>query len=319
MCPARGDDAKLTRMQAFYSDHVQPELPEGHRFPMRKYGLLRERVAAGLPSVRLIEAPLADEATLHLAHDPAYVQAVCEGTLSAAQAREIGFPWSTALVERSQRSVGATLAATDAAWLEGVGVNLAGGTHHASAAQGSGFCVFNDVAVAIRREQVRRPGLRCAVVDLDVHQGNGTAALFTGDDSVFTLSLHGDKNFPFRKVASTLDVPLPDGCDDATYLTALDGALAALQATHARAPFDLIFYLAGADPHEGDRLGRLKLSASGLQQRDECVFALTEAWRLPVVMCMAGGYGHDLDAMVAVQLASVDAACAAWQRRRDHQ
>lgn len=302
-------------MLAFHSDRFEPDLPVGHRFPMQKYGLLREAVADTLPGVRLREADAAGDAVLTLAHDPAYVQAVATGTLAPAAMREIGFPWSPALVERSRRSVGATLAAADAAWAEGVGVNLAGGTHHASAAQGSGFCVFNDVAVAIRREQQRRPGVRCAVIDLDVHQGNGTAAIFADDPAVFTLSLHGDRNFPFRKVSGSLDVPLPDGCDDALYGSALDAALARLGEAHHAAPFDLLFYLAGADPHEGDRLGRLKLTAAGLQSRDRTVFDWAAARALPVVMCMAGGYGHDLAAMVAVQRCSVAEAFHAWQAR----
>lgn len=302
-------------MLAFHSDRFEPDLPDGHRFPMRKYGLLREAVARTLPGVRLHEAEAADDGLLSLAHDPAYVAAVAAGTLSAAAMREIGFPWSPALVVRSRHSVGATLAATDAAWAEGVGVNLAGGTHHASAGQGSGFCVFNDVAVAIRREQQRRPGVRCAVIDLDVHQGNGTAAIFADDPSVFTLSLHGDRNFPFRKVPGSLDVPLPDGCDDAAYAEALDGAMARAGAAHAAQPFDLLFYLAGADPHEGDRLGRLRLTDRGMQARDRAVFDWAAARALPVVMCMAGGYGHDLEAMVAVQRDTVAEAFHAWQAR----
>lgn len=302
-------------MLVFHSDRFEPDLPAGHRFPMQKYRLLREAVADTLPGVRLREPDAAGDALLALAHDPAYVQAVATGTLAPAAVREIGFPWSPALVERSRRSVGATLAAVDAAWAEGVGVNLAGGTHHAGSAQGSGFCVFNDVAVAIRRDQQRRPGVRCAVIDLDVHQGNGTAAIFAGDPDVFTLSLHGDRNFPFRKVLSSLDVPLPDGCDDALYSRALDGALARMNEAHCAAPFDLLFYLAGADPHEGDRLGRLKLTAAGLRRRDRTVFDWAAARALPVVMCMAGGYGTDLDAMVAVQLGSVAEAFHAWQAR----
>jgi acetoin utilization deacetylase AcuC-like enzyme len=303
-------------MKAFHSDQFEPDLPAGHRFPMSKYRLLRERVAASLPGVGLLQAPAADDATLCLAHDAAYVAAVSLGTVTAAQVREIGFPWSAALVERSRRSVGATLAATDAAMQSGVALNLAGGTHHAQAHQGSGFCVFNDVAVAIRRAQGRRPGLRCLVIDLDVHQGNGTADIFADDADVFTLSLHGEKNFPFRKVSSSLDLPLPDGCTDEAYLDALAAASAHIQIQHEQRPFDLVFYLAGADPHEGDRLGRLKLSARGMRVRDERVLALAEAWRVPVVVCMAGGYGQDLDVMLGVQLASVTAAWQAWQRRQ---
>jgi acetoin utilization deacetylase AcuC-like enzyme len=217
------------------------------------------------------------------------------------------------MVDRSRRSVGATLAAARAALEEGVAANLAGGTHHASAARGSGYCVFNDVAVASRRLQAEAP-LRIAVVDLDVHQGDGTAAIFAGDDSVFTLSLHGAKNFPFRKAASDLDVALPDGCADAEYLDALERALGVLWHEHATRPFGLAFYLAGADPHEGDRLGRLKLSAAGLLERDRRVLAGLGARRIPVALAMAGGYGHDLEVTVSIQAATIDAAIHAWRR-----
>ncbi|MCH8179724.1 MAG: histone deacetylase [Proteobacteria bacterium] len=303
-------------MQAFHSDRFEPVLPEGHRFPMAKYRLLHERVARGLPGVRLSEAPSVSDAQLCLVHEPAYVAAVVRGELDAAQQREIGFPWSGALVERSRRSVGATLAATEAALREGVALNLAGGTHHAAAGQGGGFCVFNDVAVAVRWAQAQGWLRRALVVDLDVHQGNGTAAVFQGDDSVFTLSLHGDKNFPFRKVAGSLDVALPDGCDDAAYLHALGEALAVVVRAHERQPFDALFYLAGADAHEGDRLGRLGVSAAGMRRRDDTVMRFSESRGLPLVMAMAGGYGRDLEAMLDVQFASVEAAWQSWWRRR---
>lgn len=306
-------------MQAFHSDRFEPVLPEGHRFPMAKYRRLHGLVAQALPGVRLHEAPSVSDAQLCLAHEPAYVAAVVRGELSAAQQREIGFPWSEALVARSRHSVGATVAATEAALREGVGLNLAGGTHHAAAGQGGGFCIFNDVAVAVRCAQQQGRVRRALVVDLDVHQGNGTAAIFRDDDSVFTLSLHGDKNFPFRKVAGSLDVALPDGCDDGAYLQALDEALAAAGRAHAQQPFDLVFYLAGADAHEGDRLGRLAVTAAGMRARDEAVMRRSEAWGVPLVMAMAGGYGRDLDAMLAVQLASVEAAWQSWQRRQVHE
>jgi len=282
---------------------------------MQKYRLLREQVAAALPDVRLSEAPDAAEADLLRVHAPAYVQAVREGSLTPAAQREIGFPWSPVWAARARRSVGATLAAWDAARAEGVAVNLAGGTHHALADAGGGFCVFNDVAVAVRRAQAVGEGTHFAIVDLDVHQGNGTAAIFSGDADVFTLSLHGERNFPFRKVASRLDVGLPDGCGDADYLAALDGALQVLTACHAERPFDGLFYLAGADVHAGDRLGRLALSDAGVLARDARVLALAERMGCPLVMCMAGGYGHDLSAMVAVQTGTVGAALASWRRR----
>ena len=309
-------------MQAFHSDHFVLPLPEGHRFPMVKYRLLRDRVALELSGVELVEAPLADRCELTLAHTPAYVAAVIDGTLGAAEQREIGFPWSPQMVERSRRSVGASVAAARAALTAGVAVNLAGGTHHAYADRGSGFCVFNDVVVAARVMQAEwtqrhaRP-LRVAVVDLDVHQGNGTAALCRDDASIYTLSLHGAKNFPFRKEPSDLDVELPDGCGDDDYLAALDGALDRMWAHHEAGPEGaapgLIFFLAGADPHEADRLGRLKLTAAGLAERDRRVFASALERRVPVAVSMAGGYGRVIEDTVALQLHTLRVAHAHWQ------
>ena len=298
-------------MKAFHSDRHTLALPPGHTFPASKYRMLRVLVE-GWPDLESIEAGPADDQTLCLAHDAHYVQAVVAGTLGAAEQRAIGLPWSDTMVERSRRSVGATIAAARAALREGVAANLAGGTHHAAAARGSGYCVFNDVAVTTRLLQSER-SLRVAVVDLDVHQGDGTAAIFAGDASVFTLSLHGEMNFPFRKAQSDLDVALADGCGDADYLAALRDALAVLAGEHARAPFDLAFYLAGADPHEGDRLGRLKLSADGLLARDRIVLDALARHRIPVALAMAGGYGKDLEVTVAIQAATLRAAIAAWR------
>lgn len=304
-------------MQAFYSDQFVLPLPPGHRFPMGKYRQLRDRLAAEMPAVRLVPTPPASEGELALAHTPSYIAAVLQGTLSAAQEREIGFPWSPAMAERARRSVGATIAAARVALAEGVAGNLAGGTHHAYADRGSGYCVFNDIVVAARLMQAEwhrhhRALLRVAVIDLDVHQGNGTAALCRDDPTVFTLSMHGAKNFPFRKEASDLDVDLPDGCTDEPYLQALDAALATLWARHGERPPGLVFYLAGADPHEGDRLGRLKLTAAGMAERDRRVFAACGARRVPVAMSMGGGYGHDLAVTVDVQVATWREAHAAW-------
>lgn len=217
------------------------------------------------------------------------------------------------MAERARRSVGATLAATRAAWREGVAGNLAGGTHHSYADKGSGFCVFNDVALAARQAQADHLNdgsgwpLQVAVIDLDVHQGNGTAHIFQGDDSVFTLSLHGARNFPFRKEPSDLDVELPDGCADDDYLHALDQALEALD--HRCKP-DLVFYLAGADPHVGDRLGRLAVTHDGLEARDRRVFDWAWQRRIPTVFVMAGGYGNDLEDTLQAQLTTWRVA---WQ------
>jgi acetoin utilization deacetylase AcuC-like enzyme len=312
-------------MKAFYAGQYVLPLPADHRFPMAKYGLLRDRIDAELPQVELHEALPASLGELALAHTPAYVQSVLHGSLSAQMQRDIGFPWSPAMAERARRSVGGTIAAARASLglygvPAGVAANMAGGTHHASADQGGGFCVFNDVAVAARLMQAEwsrqhRVALRVAVVDLDVHQGNGTARIFSGDDSVFTLSMHGEKNFPFRKERSDLDVGLPDGCGDADYLRALEQALAALA---QRFEPQLLFYLAGADCHEGDRLGRLRLSFDGLLARDRCV--LDWAWqrRIPTALAMAGGYGRRLEDTVQVQINTFGLASSyaqRWQNR----
>ncbi len=303
-------------MRTFYSTSQGLALPPGHRFPMGKYAALRDRLSAECPGLRLAQAPPASDAELALA--PAYVAAVVQGRLDARAQREIGFPWSEAMVERSRRSVGASIEATRVAQHEGVAANLAGGTHHASAEAGSGYCVFNDIAVAARLLQAERTGggqparlPRVAVIDLDVHQGNGTAGIFAGDASVFTLSLHGEKNFPFRKVAGDLDVGLPDGTGDQVYLDALDLALVELD---SRFRPDAVFYLAGADPHEGDRLGRLKLSYDGLLARDRRVFDWAWTRRLPLTLCMGGGYGHDIATTVQVQVNTFGVALQYWGR-----
>jgi acetoin utilization deacetylase AcuC-like enzyme len=305
-------------MQAFYADQFVLPLPPGHSFPMSKYRLLRERLE-GLPGLQMCQALPASDGELALAHTPAYLSAVVEGTLSPALQREIGFPWSEAMDERARRSVGATIAAARAALATGVAANQAGGTHHATAEKGGGYCVFNDAAVAARLMQAewhrtRRQLLRVAIVDLDVHQGNGSAAIFADDPTVFTLSLHGAKNFPFRKERSDLDVDLPDGCGDAAYLRALDVALAELWRRHDAALPGLIFYLAGADPHEGDRLGRLKLTTAGLAERDRRVLAAARERLIPVALSMAGGNGRVVDDTVQVHLGTVRAAIESWRQ-----
>lgn len=307
---------------AFYSDHFVLPLPPGHRFPMQKYRLLRDRIAGELPLVQLHEAPASSDGELALVHTPGYVAQIATGTLPPAMARAIGFPWSAAMVERARRSVGATVAAARAALRDGVAANLAGGTHHASTDAGGGFCVFNDVAVAARLMQAEwgrsRPAgsLQVAIVDLDVHQGNGTAAIFRNDPSVFTLSLHGEHNFPFRKETSDLDVALPDGCGDAAYSHALELALDELE---RRCSPGLLLYLAGADPYEGDRLGRLHLSADGLEARDRRVFEWAAARGIPAAFVMAGGYGHRIEETVAIQFNTFRVASeyhGRWQNQR---
>ncbi|MFC3531290.1 histone deacetylase [Vogesella facilis] len=288
-------------MLIFRTDQYPLPLPAGHRFPAEKYALLADAVARLAPA-RLDVAPAATHSELMLAHAANYVMALFDGSIDASSMREIGLPWSTALVERSARSVGATIAAARSALQYGAGVNLAGGTHHAGHAKGSGFCVFNDVAVAIRLLQREGRVRRAAVIDLDVHQGNGTAELFQGDGSVFTLSLHGEKNFPFRRTPSTLDVGVADNTRDDAYLQLLDNALHTLAANFQP---DLVFYLAGADPYAGDRLGRLALSKAGLLARDCRVFDLCEQRQWPLALVMAGGYAVPISDTVDIHLQTV--------------
>jgi acetoin utilization deacetylase AcuC-like enzyme len=294
-------------VRAFYSDHFVLPLPEGHKFPMAKYSKLRERIIAEriVAPEDLHEAPAASWDDVRLVHDTAYVDAVASGTLARDIQRRIGFPWSPGMVERSRRSVGATIAAARAALDDGISANLAGGTHHAFADRGEGFCVFNDVAVAIRVLQREHHARRVAIVDLDVHQGNGTAAIFNGDDSVFTFSMHGDKNFPFKKELSDLDVALPDGTGDDEYLPALRSHLEHVLNRHQP---DFVFYLAGADPFEGDRLGRLKMTIEGLRVRDEIVLNACKSRALPVAISMSGGYADDVDAIVTIHANTIRTA-----------
>jgi acetoin utilization deacetylase AcuC-like enzyme len=297
-------------VRAFYSDHFVLPLPEGHRFPMAKYSRLRERIVseAVVRAGDLHEAPLASIDDLHLVHDPQYVAAVLNGTVAPEVQRRIGFPWSPQMVERSRRSVGATIAAARAALDDGIAVNLAGGTHHAFADRGEGFCVFNDAAVAARVLQrdastgkgslrAGQPVRRIAIVDLDVHQGNGTAAIFRDDATVFTFSMHGDKNFPFKKETSDLDVPLADGTGDDEYLSLLGQHLPEVLNRHQP---DFVFYLAGADPFEGDRLGRIKMTIEGLRRRDEMVMRACAQAGVAVAVSMSGGYATDIDAIVTI-------------------
>jgi acetoin utilization deacetylase AcuC-like enzyme len=300
-------DVRWSVVRAYYSDHFVLPLPDGHRFPMAKYARLRERVVAeGLvPPERLIEAPPASWDDLRLVHTAEYVDAVVRGTLSKDEQRRIGFPWSEGMVERSRRSVGATIAAARAAHADGLAANLAGGTHHAFAERGEGYCVFNDVAVGARVLQRDLGVGRIAIVDCDVHQGNGTAAIFRHDPSVFTFSMHGARNFPFRKETSDLDVNLEDGTGDDAYLELLEAHLREVLRRHEP---EFVFYLAGADPYEGDRLGRLKLTIEGLRARDALVLGRCRTLGLPVAISMAGGYAPDIDAIATIHTNTIAVA-----------
>ena len=294
-------------LHAWSSARYAIPLPEGHRFPIAKYALLRERVLAeGLVAPeRMHEPARVAVGDLLAVHTADYVERLTGGGLTAAEERRIGFPWSPALVERSLRAVGGTCEAAESALAQGVAVNLAGGTHHAFPGHGEGFCVFNDVAVAIRRLQRLGVVRRAAVVDLDVHQGNGTHAIFAGDDSVYTFSMHGGKNYPFRKVPGTLDVELDDGSGDDPYLDALARHLP--RALAESAP-DLVIYLAGADPHEGDRLGRLRLTFDGLLRRDAMVLGACREVGIPIAVTIAGGYGARIEDTVQVHVNTVRVA-----------
>ncbi len=296
-------------MQLFYTDVFVLPLPAGHRFPMEKYSRLR---AALLASGEFAESDFhlphaATDEELSRAHDQAYIQAVSTGTLSAAAQKAIGFPWSEGMVERSRRSAGATICACRAAIEDGVSANLAGGTHHAFRDRGEGFCVFNDAAVAARAMQAEERARRILIVDCDVHQGNGTASILRGDDSIFTFSMHGARNFPFDKEESDLDIELPDACSDAAYLVRLSEGL---NTAFDLARPDLVIYLAGADPYHDDRLGRLSLSFAGLAERDRTVFEHCKAQRLPVAIVMAGGYARQIDDTVRIHSTTIRLAKA---------
>jgi acetoin utilization deacetylase AcuC-like enzyme len=298
-------------VKAFYSDTFVLPLPADHRFPMAKYARLPQRLVAEaiLRPADLQEAPQAEWSQLRLVHTPAYLEAVAAGTLPADLQRRIGFPWSPQMVERARRSVGATIAASRAAIAEGCAANLAGGTHHAFADRGEGYCVFNDVAVAARLLQHEGLARRILVVDCDVHQGNGTAAIFRGDNDIFTLSLHGARNYPFKKEASHRDVELDDGTTDEPYLAVLAHTLSEVAASHSP---EVIFYLAGADPYEGDRLGRLKLTIDGLRQRDELVLEHCRRAGVPAVITMSGGYAPDVEAIVTIHTNTIRTAVSLW-------
>jgi acetoin utilization deacetylase AcuC-like enzyme len=294
-------------LKVYYHDNFVLPLPENHRFPMPKYALLRQRVVeAGIVRPEAMHiGPSATDEELTRAHTEEYVHRVKEGLLSEKEIRRIGFPWSPGLVERSRRSVGSTIAACRSALESGLGINLAGGTHHAGSDYGQGYCVFNDSAVAARAMQTEGQVKQVVIIDCDVHQGNGTAAIFSGDPSVYTFSIHGAKNFPFRKTPGDLDIGLDDDADDPIYLDALEmGLEQALEEAQA----DLAIYLAGADPYADDRLGRLAITKRGLAERDRLVLSACRSNNLPVAIAMAGGYGKRVEDTVDIHYQTVSLA-----------
>ena len=290
-------------MKIFYTDHYVLPLPPWHRFPMQKYALLRERVErAGIAGEPLSVPEAASDEQLLQAHSAGYLERVQRGALSREEQRRIGFPWSEQMVERSRRSSGATLAASRAALSDGAAVNLAGGTHHAFRDRGEGYCVFNDAAVAARTLQSEGLVQRVAIVDCDVHQGNGTASILADDPMVYTFSVHAVNNYPFDKETSDLDIELPDGTGDQPYLAAVErGVCTALSAAQPQ----LVIFLAGADPFEGDRLGRLKVSKRGLAQRDRLVLDLCHHAGVAVAVTMAGGYARRIEDCVDIHFTTV--------------
>ena len=301
-------------MRLYPCDKYPLPLPEGHRFPVQKYEMLRQRLeldaATGVPFV-FIEPHAANDEELRRVHCPEYLGRVFRGTLTHAEIQRIGFPWSQELVERSLRSTGAAIDAAASALRYGVAASLAGGTHHAGTNWGEGFCVFNDTAVATREIQDRGLVHRVLIVDCDVHQGNGTAEIFAHDDTVFTLSLHGEKNFPLRKYPSSLDVPLADGTSDDSYIAALQKAL---KVSLFNFRPDIIFYIAGADPYEGDRLGRLGVSQEGLLLRDRLVFTTALSNCVPVAIVCGGGYCNDLSMIAEIHAATMREAASLEQQ-----
>ncbi len=276
-------------MLLYYCDHEPLPLPPGHKFPIEKYRKLRDLLAVD-PGFRFEPAVPAGPEIVEMVHDPVYVRGVIDGSLPPAVFRRIGFPWSPQMVRRTLCSAGGTLAATEEALRTGFGGTLAGGTHHAHYAEGSGFCVFNDIAIAIRKHRFRR----AAVIDLDVHQGDGTASLFEDDPAVFTLSLHGANNFPLRKQRSSLDVPLADGTGDRDYLAVLQDSLPQVWAFSP----EIVFYQSGVDALAQDTLGRLSLTVEGLATRSRLVFESCRQRKIPVVTLLGGGYANPIDLTV---------------------
>lgn len=303
-------------MKIFYCDTFTLPLPPRHRFPIRKYARLREAVTtAGLAALEDIAPPApATDQQIRRAHDADYLERVKTGDLTPMEIRRIGFPWSPALVARARCSAGGTIAACRAALADGIGVSLAGGTHHASRSQGQGYCIYNDSVIAARAMQAEGRAAQVVILDCDVHQGNGTAAIVAEDPTIFTFSIHSQQNFPFHKERSDIDIGLADGTGDAAYLAALkEGVERSLDRTSA----DLAIYLAGADPYEGDLLGRLALTKAGLAARDRWVLQRCYQEGLPVAVVMAGGYARQVEDIVDIHLQTVRVAAEMAERWAD--
>ncbi len=298
-------------MKVFYSPNYYANIGDGHVFPIRKFELVRDRLLqeGTLEPEDLVEPEPASIADVLQVHTEDYVTRLRAGTLNKSEIRRLGLPWSESLVRRSFYAVGGTIAAARMALETGIGSNLAGGTHHSFADRGEGFCVLNDVAIAIRTLQRDLRIRRSAIVDCDVHQGNGTATIFAGDAQVFTLSIHGAKNYPLFKARSTLDVELDDGTGDEPYLSALTSSLPSV---FAHQP-DIVFYLGGADPYAGDKLGRLSLSIAGLRERDELVLRACRNHAIPIVTVMSGGYAEAISDTVEIHCNTIRAVAKVFR------
>jgi acetoin utilization deacetylase AcuC-like enzyme len=291
-------------LKIFYTDSFAIALPKDHRFPISKYALLRKRlIDSSLVKPQDLYIPrAATAAEITRVHDPDYLRRVQNGELTAREVRRIGLPWSPGLVERARRSAGATVETCFAALEDRVAVHLGGGTHHAFSEQGQGYCIFNDGAIAARALQAETHIQRVLILDCDVHQGNGTAAILRNDPSVFTFSIHGKNNFPYHKEKSDLDIALDDGAGDPIYLDALQKGLTE---SLRRAKAELVIYLAGADPYADDRFGRLALSKEGLAERDSMVFQYCHEAGLQVAVTMAGGYAPNIEDTVDIHFKTV--------------
>ena len=304
-------------MHVYYSPYYYADIGENHVFPMRKFERVRDKLIreGTLRADEVIEPTPASVPDVLLVHTEDYITRLCSGTLTARELRRLGLPWTKTLVRRSFSATGGTISAARRALETGIGSNLAGGTHHAFADRGEGFCVLNDVAIAIRALQRENLIERAAVVDCDVHQGNGTATIFESDSRIFTFSMHGAKNYPLFKARSSLDIELPDATNDADYLRILQKNLPQV---FAHAP-DIIFYLGGADPYVNDKLGRLSLSIEGLRARDEIVLREAHARRAPIVTVMSGGYAANTDDTVEIHCNTIRTAREIFENKKQEQ
>jgi len=298
-------------MHVFYTPRYYADIGEHHIFPIRKFELVRDRLLSEgtISQGDLVEPQPANLEDVLLVHTEDYASRLCAGELSPREVRRLGLPWSPSLVQRSFYAVGGTIAAARSAVVNGIGSNLAGGTHHSFPDHGEGFCVLNDVAIAIRSLQRDGEIRRAAIIDCDVHQGNGTATIFKNDEDVFTFSMHGARNYPLFKAESSLDVELPDATNDDAYVRALTDHLPHVLAHKP----EIIFYLAGADPYSGDKLGRLALSVRGLLERDELVLRTCFEREIPLVTVMSGGYGRDISDTVEIHCNTIRAVRAVFE------